>query len=82
MSKDTHLFLMEKALENINFDVIALQEVKIWGENLSELDKFLLYTKRTSVANGSVGFIVKKKRSGNKIFQVLRASLIEFPSLK
>lgn len=61
MSQDTHLTIMKEALNDINYDVIGLQESKRWGENLQDVGNFILYTRGTSVASGSIGFIVNKK---------------------
>lgn len=60
LSSPERLLELEKALEDIKWDIIGISEMRRMGESIEEYENFILYYKGETPGLYGVGFIVKK----------------------
>ena len=66
LSDNNHLTILEKELENINWDILGISEMRRPGEAVVQLPNgHILYNNGNDRKQGGVGFLIKKELEGN-----------------
>ncbi|XP_041973390.1 craniofacial development protein 2-like [Aricia agestis] len=53
------LLELDKALENVKYDILSISEIRRVGEKITELNEYILYHKGETPGQRGVGFLIK-----------------------